>query len=586
MTSRSAKATARTSSEARAVARTQTLIKGENGIGTVRRTTLPGGLRIVTETLPSVRSATFGIWAHVGSRDETPALNGATHYLEHLLFKGTATRSALDISSALDAVGGEMNAFTAKEYTCYYARVLDTDLPLAIDVVCDMLTGSVIREEDVDVERGAILEEIAMTEDDPGDCVHDLFAHTMFGDNPLGRPVLGTVDTVNALTADRIRRFYKKHYDPTHLVVACAGNVDHNKVVRQVRAAFEKAGALKDPEAQPIAPRGGRRALRTAGRVELLGRKTEQAHIVLGMPGLARTDERRWALGVLNTALGGGMSSRLFQEVREKRGLAYSVYSYTSGFADCGLFGVYAGCLALPGARRAEDLPRRAGPGRRARTARRGDRARHRPAEGLHRPRPGGHRRADEPYRQERAVLGRADVGRRHAGPDSLGHPGRRARGRPRRPGPEALPVGHRPAEGQAGVPAARGRRLTHPGTTPGKEATDMSKLRVAVLGARGRIGSEAVRAVEAAEDMELVAALGRGDKLETLAETGAQVAVELTTPASVMGNLDFCVRHGIHAVVGTTGWTDDRLAQLRGGSTSPRRRACSSPRTSPSAPC
>ncbi len=147
-----------------------------------------------------------------------------------------------------------MNAFTAKEYTCYYARVLDTDLPLAIDVVCDMLTGSLILEEDVNVERGAILEEIAMTEDDPGDCVHDLFAHTMLGDTPLGRPVLGTVDTVNALTADRIRRFYKKHYDPTHLVVAAAGNVDHNKVVRQVRAAFEKAGALKQPDATPDRP--------------------------------------------------------------------------------------------------------------------------------------------------------------------------------------------------------------------------------------------------------------------------------------------------------------------------------------------
>src|SRR5690606_2727827 len=333
VTSPGSEATARTSPEARAVARTRTLIEGDNGIGTVRRTTLPGGLRIVTETLPSVRSAPFGIWAHVGSRDETPALNGATHYLEHLLFKGTSRRSALDISAALDAVGGEMNAFTAKEYTCYYARVLDTDLPLAIDVVCDMLTGSLIREEDVDVERGAILEEIAMTEDDPGDCVHDLFAHTMFGDNPLGRPVLGTVDTVNALTADRIRRFYRKHYDPTHLVVACAGNIDHATVVRQVRAAFEQAGALKDPAATPIAPRGGQRALRTAGRVELLDRRTEQAHIVLGMPGLARTDDRRWALGVLNTALGGGMSSRLFQEVREKRGLAYSVYSYTSGFA-------------------------------------------------------------------------------------------------------------------------------------------------------------------------------------------------------------------------------------------------------------
>ncbi|MBB5940045.1 M16 family metallopeptidase [Streptomyces zagrosensis] len=346
--SRAHRATARPSNEGRAVARTRsttkTLLKGENGIGTVRRTTLPGGLRVVTETLPSVRSATFGIWAHVGSRDETPALGGATHYLEHLLFKGTERRSALDISAAIDAVGGEMNAFTAKEYTCYYARVLDTNLPLAIDVVCDMLTSSLIEPADVESERGVILEEIAMTEDDPGDCVHDLFAETMFGDTPLGRPVLGTVDTVNALTADRVRRFYRKHYDPTHLVVAAAGNVDHARVVRQVRAAFDRAGALERTDTEPVSPRGGSRTIRTAGRVDLVARKTEQAHIVLGMPGIARTDDRRWALGVLNTALGGGMSSRLFQEVREKRGLAYSVYSYTSGFADCGLFGVYAGC--------------------------------------------------------------------------------------------------------------------------------------------------------------------------------------------------------------------------------------------------
>ncbi|MFF4483740.1 M16 family metallopeptidase [Stenotrophomonas sp. NPDC087984] len=344
MTSRDDETTARTSSEARAVARTQTLLEGENGIGTVRRTTLPGGLRVVTETLPSVRSATFGIWAHVGSRDETPALGGATHYLEHLLFKGTRRRSALDISAAIDEVGGEMNAFTAKEYTCYYARVLDTDLPLAIDVVCDMLTGSVIGAADVDAERGVVLEEIAMTEDDPGDCVHDLFAHTMLGDTPLGRPVLGTVDTVNALGRDQIARFYRKHYDPTHLVVAAAGNVDHDDVVRQVHAAFDGAGALSRTDAVPVAPRSGIRAIRTAGKVGLLNRKTEQAHVVLGMPGIPRTDDRRWALGVLNTALGGGMSSRLFQEVREKRGLAYSVYSYTSSFADCGLFGVYAGC--------------------------------------------------------------------------------------------------------------------------------------------------------------------------------------------------------------------------------------------------
>ncbi|MEV7088264.1 pitrilysin family protein [Streptomyces sp. NPDC093085] len=340
----SSRTTARTSSEARAVARTQTLLAGRDGIGTVRRTTLPGGLRVVTETLPSVRSATFGIWVQVGSRDETPALNGATHYLEHLLFKGTGRRSALDISSAIDAVGGEMNAFTAKEYTCYYARVLDTDLPLAIDVVCDMLTGSLIEAADVDAERGVILEEIAMTEDDPGDCVHDLFAHTMFGDTPLGRPVLGTVETVNALDRDRISRFYREHYDPTRLVVAAAGNVDHDAVVDLVRAAFDRAGALSRTDATPVAPRDGTTAVRAAGRVDLLDRSTEQAHVVLGMPGLSRTDERRWALGVLSTALGGGMSSRLFQEVREKRGLAYSVYSYTSGFADCGLFGVYAGC--------------------------------------------------------------------------------------------------------------------------------------------------------------------------------------------------------------------------------------------------
>ncbi|MGW8380922.1 pitrilysin family protein [Streptomyces sp. ODS28] len=345
-------ATARsTAQQGRAVARagavTETLIRGENGTGTVRRTVLPGGLRVVTETLPTVRSATLGIWAHVGSRDETPQLNGATHYLEHLLFKGTRRRSALDISAELDAVGGELNAFTGKEFTCYYARVLDTDLPLAIDVLSDMLTSSVIDPAEVDAERGVILEEIAMTEDDPGDCVHDLFAHTLFGDSPLGRPVLGTEETVHGLTRDRVARFYRRHYDPSRLVVAAAGNLDHEDVVRRVREAFERAGALTRNEgAEPVGPRTGSKQIRTAGRVELLDRQTEQTHLVLGMPGVSRNDERRWALGVLSAALGGGMSSRLFQEIREKRGLAYSTYSFTSGFADCGLFGVYAGCRA------------------------------------------------------------------------------------------------------------------------------------------------------------------------------------------------------------------------------------------------
>ncbi|MFR9727466.1 M16 family metallopeptidase [Streptomyces sp. MS19] len=311
----------------------------------VRRTVLPGGLRVVTETVPGVRSATFGIWARVGSRDETPALGGATHYLEHLLFKGTERRSALDISAAVDAVGGEMNAFTTKEFTCYYARVLDTDLPLAVDIVCDMLTSSVIAPEEVDAERDVVLEEIAMTEDDPSDGVHDLFAATLFGDTPLGRPVLGTVETVNALTRDRVARFYRKHYDPTRLVVTAAGNVTHEDVTARVAAAFEAAGALPGTgAAEPVGPRGGHRTVRAAGKLDVVTRPTEQAHLILGMPGLSRHDERRWALNVLSTALGGGMSSRLFQEIREKRGLAYNVYSHTSGYADCGLFGIYAGC--------------------------------------------------------------------------------------------------------------------------------------------------------------------------------------------------------------------------------------------------
>ncbi|MFB7764055.1 M16 family metallopeptidase [Streptomyces xiamenensis] len=314
------------------------------GGGTVRKTVLPGGLRVVTETVPSVRSVSFGIWAAVGSRDETPALAGATHYLEHVLFKGTERRSALEISSVVEAVGGEMNAFTTKEFTCYYARVLDSDLPLAVDVVCDMLTSSVIDPAEVEAERNVILEEIAMTDDDPGDGVHDLFAQTLLGDTPLGRPVLGTEETVGALTRDQIARFYRRHYDPTRLVVTAAGNLDHDTVVEQVRAAFERAGALGAADASPLDPRGGARLIRTAGAVDVQERATEQAHLILGMPGVSRHDERRWALAVLSTALGGGMSSRLFQEVRERRGLAYSVYAHTSGYADCGLFGVYAGC--------------------------------------------------------------------------------------------------------------------------------------------------------------------------------------------------------------------------------------------------
>src|SRR5580704_5661695 len=312
---------------------------------TVRRTVLPGGLRVVTEFLPAVRSVALGIWVGVGSRDEDEKHAGATHYLEHLLFKGTARRSALEISAAMDAVGGELNAFTAKEYTCYYARVLDADLPLAIDVLSDMVTGSLIEPKDVDAERGVILEEIAMNEDDPADLVHEAFAAKLFGDTPLGRPILGTVDSINEISRDRIAEHYQARYTPDALVVAAAGNLAHESVVSLVQAAF--GPVLAGSSASPLAPRltGSEAGSAIGTGVRLLSRPVEQANLVLGCAGLARTDSRRFALGVLNAALGGGMSSRLFQEVREKRGLAYSVYSFSSQHADCGQWGVYAGCL-------------------------------------------------------------------------------------------------------------------------------------------------------------------------------------------------------------------------------------------------
>jgi predicted Zn-dependent peptidase len=321
---------------------TERLAVGESA---VYRTVLPGGLRIITESLPAVRSASFGIWAGVGSRDEDIGHAGATHYLEHLLFKGTARRSALDISAAIDAVGGELNAFTAKEYTCYYARVLDADLPLAIDVLSDMVTGSLLEASEVEAERAVILEEIAMTDDDPSDTAHEAFGWQLFGDTPLGRPILGSADSINAITRDQIAEHYVARYSPENLVVAAAGRLDHNEVVELTTERFAsvlKGGTLAAPPRLP-GPAGPGVGAGTG--VRLISRPIEQANLVLGCVGLPRTDDRRFSLGVLNAALGGGMSSRLFQEIREKRGLAYSVYSFNSQHADIGVWGVYAGCM-------------------------------------------------------------------------------------------------------------------------------------------------------------------------------------------------------------------------------------------------
>jgi predicted Zn-dependent peptidase len=319
---------------------TRTLVTGRDG-GAIKRTVLPGGLRVVTEAMPGARSAAFGVWVGVGSRDEGGTLAGASHYLEHLLFKGTKTRSALDIAASMDAVGGELNAFTTKENTCFYAHVLDEDLPLAVDLVCDVVLNATITAEDVDSERGVILEEIAMRDDDPGDLVHDMFAEALYGDHPLGRAVLGTVESIESIGRNQVHGYWRRRYKLPTMVIAAAGRVDHRTVVRLVKKAF---GDRLGGDGVPTTPRTGSSIPRRPARqLTTLHRSTEQAHLVLGGTGLPRSDERRFAMAVLNNALGGGMSSRLFQEIREKRGLAYSVYSFTSQYSGAGAFGVYAG---------------------------------------------------------------------------------------------------------------------------------------------------------------------------------------------------------------------------------------------------
>lgn len=310
----------------------------------VRRTVLPGGLRVVTEQMAGVRSASVGVWIAVGSRDEAPHEHGASHFLEHVLFKGTHERSAMDISVALDEVGGEFNAFTAKEYTCFHARVLDTDMDLAVDVIGDMMTSSLITDDDVEAEREVILDEIAMHDDDPDDVVHNLFALQAWGDSPLGRPIAGTQASIEAMSRDLVVDFHRRHYRPASMVVTVAGNVVHDDVVESVRRAFGRRGFLSGDEA-PVRPTVTSVAQPVTPGEAYVSRPLEQVNVVLGMQGLTRNDPRRFVLGVLNTILGGGTSSRLFQEVREKRGLAYSIYSFASHHDVAGLVGVGVGCL-------------------------------------------------------------------------------------------------------------------------------------------------------------------------------------------------------------------------------------------------
>ena len=295
-------------------------------------------MRVVTESIDSVRSAAVGMWVGVGSRDEQPHEAGCSHFLEHLLFKGTTNRSAQDIAEQLDEVGGELNAFTSKEVTCFYARVIDRDLPLATDVLADMLVNATNTEQDVDGERQVVLEEINIHFDTPDDLVHSDLSELILGDHPLALETLGTYDSITSMQRDTVHEYFRSQYRPETIVVSVAGNVEHEEVVR-----------LVDTHLGDLGRPGGSRPVRTApavggqGPLGVRHRPTEQAHVAVGGPSIAMDDDRRHALRVLATLLGGGMSSRLFQEIREARGLAYTTYAYASMYTDAGQWGAYAG---------------------------------------------------------------------------------------------------------------------------------------------------------------------------------------------------------------------------------------------------
>ncbi len=377
------------------------------GGGVITRTVLPGGLRIVTEAMPGVRSVSVGVWVPVGSRDESPSLAGTSHFLEHLLFKGTTNRSALDIASAMDAVGGEFNAFTEKEHTCFYATVLDRDLPLAIDIVSDVVLNATLTAQDVDVERSVVLEEIAMRDDDPADLVHDEFAATLFGDTPLGRPILGTCGLDRRADPPAGRRLLPAALHPGRDGRLGRGQRRPRRGGRPGpgrvrRAPGRVAGAPSRPATSGRA-RPGPRLAASRSSATTPSRPTSSS----ARYGVSRHDPRRFAVGVLSAALGGGMSSRLFQRIREERGLAYSVYSFSGGYADAGAFGVYAGCQ--PG--KADEVLGLMTEELDAAAARLADRGRDRAGQGpdarRHRARPGGLRFPDDPHRQERTRLRR-----------------------------------------------------------------------------------------------------------------------------------------------------------------------------------
>ncbi len=303
--------------------------------GVYRKEVFDNGLVVLTEKMPAVRSVSIGVWIPVGSRQEEERQAGISHFIEHMLFQGTEKRSAEEIAAAIDSVGGTLDAFTSREYTCYYAKVLGEHLPLAVDILADLVLHSRLDPKDVEKEREVILQEIKMVEDNPDDQIHDLFARTIWGNHPLGRPILGRRETLTQIGRDEMAEFMNNSYRPDHAIVSAAGDLDHHSLVDLVTAVFgnwkgrSHAASSSPPVSQMNAVNEDR--------------DLSQIHLCLGVRGLAYGHEDRYTLSILNTILGGGMSSRLFQEIREKRGLVYSIYSYTASYRDGGLLVVYAG---------------------------------------------------------------------------------------------------------------------------------------------------------------------------------------------------------------------------------------------------
>jgi len=300
-----------------------------------QKTILDNGIKVITEEIPYLKSVSIGVWVTTGSRDEQPHENGISHFIEHLLFKGTERRTAFDIAREIDSVGGSLNAFTGREYTCFYSKVIDKNLPLAIDLLSDIFLNSVMDVKDVEKERMVILQEIKMVEDAPDDYIHDLFNRVCWGDHPLGFPIFGTSELVQSFHRDQICQYFKENYHPSRIIICAAGNLHHQEMVDCVGTTFGQI-----PRSDKVRERVRPDSISTTN---IWKRDLEQVHFCLGTKGLQYNHSLRFASYVLNTILGGGMSSRLFQEIRENRGLAYSVYSYLPAYIDTGLVVVYAG---------------------------------------------------------------------------------------------------------------------------------------------------------------------------------------------------------------------------------------------------